>query len=217
MNSMVRNSLASRSQAVRMARQGRTPTRRASTAKPYYRLVRIGAFGSLWAERDDGTEVELGGRLERRVLAALLTGAGALVTTDALFEAVFGGDVPAGATVRLQNHVSRLRKRLGAKVIITEALGYRIDPDTTELDWVEFERLVREATAISESNSSAAVALFAEAFNRWRGAPFRDIEEWTTARMLSARLEELRRVAQESHAEALIAPRRRSRLGVCRG
>ena len=196
---------ATRSQAARKTHCAVPPTRRPSTGQPYYCVVRIGAFGSLWAERDDGTEVELGGTLERRVLAALVTGAGALLTTDALFEAVFGVDVPASATVRLQNHVSRLRKRLGADVIVTEALGYRINPDATQLDWVEFERLVREATAISESDPSAAVALFAEAFNRWRGAPFRDIEEWTTARMLSARLDEMRRVAQESHAEALIA------------
>ena len=196
---------ATRSQAARKTHCAGPPTRRPSTGQPYCCVVRIGAFGSLWAERDDGTEVELGGKLERRVLAALVTGAGALLTTDALFEAVFGVDVPASATVRLQNHVSRLRKRLGADVIVTDALGYRIDPDTTQLDWVEFERLVGQATAIGESNPSAAVTLFAEAFNLWRGAPFRDIEEWTAARLLSARLDEMRRVAQESHAEALIA------------
>ena len=167
--------------------------------------MRIGSLGWLRVETADGNEVTLGGVLERRVLAALVLGAGDVVSVDVLADAVFGERVSTSAAVRLQNHVSRLRKRLGAGTVITVPPGYRLHIEAVEVDWRRFEDLVVEATSSSAIDAVRAAVLLQEALALWRGRPFPDLEEWPPARTVTARLEELQRVAREEHASALIA------------
>lgn len=167
--------------------------------------MRIGALGWLRVRGADGSEVELGGALERRVLTALVVRAGHVVSLDMLAEAVFGEAVPDNATIRLQNHVSRLRKRLGAGAIATVAPGYRLEVGADALDWCHFEQLVIAATDLTLTEPARAAESFEVALGLWRGRPFGDLEEWEPARALAVRLEELRRVAEEELAGAVVA------------
>ncbi|MGI9030436.1 MAG: BTAD domain-containing putative transcriptional regulator [Ilumatobacteraceae bacterium] len=167
--------------------------------------MRIGALGWLRVRGADGSEVDLGGALERRVLTALVVRAGHVVSLDMLAEAVFGTAVPANATIRLQNHVSRLRKRLGAGAIDTVAPGYRLEVGAHALDWRHFEQLVIAATDLMPTEPARAAETLEFALGLWRGRPFGDLEEWEPARALAVRLEELHRVAEEELAGAVVA------------
>ncbi len=131
--------------------------------------VQVGVLGWLRAQGADGGEVELGGPLERRVLAVLVLRAGDVVSLDTLADAVFGEQSTTGATIRLQNHVSRLRKRLGAGAVVTVAPGYRLDVDVVELDWCRFEELIGAATGVLLSDPVRAGELLEEALSLWRG------------------------------------------------
>ena len=122
---------------------------------------------------------------------------------------MFGEEASTNATIRLHNHIWRLRKRLGASAVVTLPRGYRLDTDVVELDWLRFESLLAAAAATAEP--AGAAGLLEEALALWRGEPFADVEEWEPARALAARLEELRRVAEEDHAAALIAAGRSAR------
>ena len=153
--------------------------------------------GPLW--HADGSDVELGGELERRVLTALAVRGEGVVTVDELADAVFGGDVTANAAVRLQNHVSRLRKRLGATAIVTDGSGYRL-ADECDIDWVRFERLV----SVPATTADAVIDSRAQALALWHGRPFAALGDWPTAQAAAARLEELHRIAQEDYAAAQI-------------
>ena len=168
-------------------------------------MVRVGVIGWLCVHGAGGEEIELGGALERRVLAALVLHAGRAVSVDTLAEAVFGAEVPANATARLHDHVSRLRRRVGAATVVTVPGGYRLNVDDCELDWLRFEQLVAAAIALPAAESSRADDLFGEALALWRGAPFAELEDWPPARMVAGELEELRRVALEEHAGSLVA------------
>ena len=122
---------------------------------------------------------------------------------DSLADAVFGSDASANAQVRLQNHVSRLRKRLGATVVVTHPHGYCLGADC-ELDCTQFEELAAAAGAMTTAGAVAS-ELWAEALALWRGPPFAEVSEWEAARSVAARLDELLRVAQEEHAAALLS------------
>jgi predicted ATPase/DNA-binding SARP family transcriptional activator len=167
--------------------------------------MRIGTLGWIRVRSADGSEVDLGGALERRVLTALVVRAGHVVSLDVMAEAVFGEAVPDNARMRLQNHVSRLRKRLGGQAIATVAPGYRLEVEADALDWCHFEQLVIAANELAPVEPGRAAETFEVALGLWRGNPFGDLEEWEPAQALAVRLQELRRVAEEERAGALVA------------
>jgi predicted ATPase/DNA-binding SARP family transcriptional activator len=172
--------------------------------------VDIAALGWLTVRGADGTDVELGGTLERRLLAALVLRAGRVVPGDSLAEAVFGEEVPPNAGVRVQHHVSRLRRRVGAGTVVTAPGGYRLNLERCALDWLHFEQLITTSIALPVAECVRAADLFGEALALWRGSPFVELEDWPPARTVAAELEELRRVAEEERAAALLASGRSS-------
>ena len=165
--------------------------------------MRIEALGWIAAAADDGTDIELGGPLERRLLAALASRPGEVLSLDALADAVFGEDRVDGVTIRLQNHVSRLRKRLGGRTIVTSPAGYRLDIGTVDVDWLRFEELVSRASEALDPDE--AVPLLAEALSSWRGTPFSDLEDWPAVLPLVRSLDESRRAAEENLVVGLLA------------
>lgn len=120
----------------------------------------------------------------RRLLAVLSWRAGALVRTDEAIDALWGEQPPATARKSLQNHVVRLRQRLGADAITTEPDGYRLLLST---DAALFERLAR-------TDADAALAM-------WRGEPWPELDDWLPAAGERARLVELKLAAEETAAE----------------
>ena len=73
--------------------------------------------------------VALGGQKQRALLGLLLMRAGEVVATDRLVDQLWGELPPRTATTSLQNHVSQLRKLLGAETIVTRPPGYVLEVD----------------------------------------------------------------------------------------
>ena len=109
----------------------------------------------------DGGAVLLGGPLQRRLLAALVVGAGEARSRDALIDALWGEKPPASASKLLQVYVSQLRRALPAPAHIeTRSTGYALKVEADSLDATRFERIsylqvleqglkVMDSTAIS--------------------------------------------------------------------
>ena len=86
----------------------------------------------------------LGGAKRRAVAALLLLDANQVVSTERLVDGVWGDDPPAAATGSLQNHVLRLRRELGDR-LVTRAPGYVLRVEPGELDLDRFRRRVDDA------------------------------------------------------------------------
>ena len=84
----------------------------------------------------------LGGVKQRSLLAILLLHAGEVVSVDRLIDALWGESPPDDAATALHQHVSRLRKALGAhEVLVTRSPGYVFAPAEGEIDFRRFEAL----------------------------------------------------------------------------
>lgn len=125
----------------------------------------------------------------RRLLALLALYAGQVVTTDVAVDVLWSEGAPATAPKVLQNHVVTLRKALGAESIETTSGGYRLAMET---DAQRFTRLVTRAPA--------------EALLLWRSRPWTDLDGYSPALADAARLEELRRQAEENVVGASLDP-----------
>ena len=88
-----------------------------------------------------GEQAALGGTKQRALLAVLLLQANRVVATERLIDALWGEEVPETAAKAVQIYVSRLRKVLPAKLLVTRAPGYLIDLDGHDLDLHRFEQL----------------------------------------------------------------------------
>jgi DNA-binding SARP family transcriptional activator/WD40 repeat protein len=143
---------------------------------------------------------------DRVVLSALVVRAGAPITTDALADALWGGDLPPSWSKVLQGCVVRLRKRLGSAAIVSAAHGYRLALADEELDYKVFERLLdRAREALAGGDPARSSYLAQEALQLWRGSALPDLEEWEPGRVETTRLEGLRMDAEELLVEAEIA------------
>jgi DNA-binding SARP family transcriptional activator/WD40 repeat protein len=140
---------------------------------------------------------------DRVVLSALVVRAHDPSSTEALADALWGDDLPASWAKVVHGCVARLRKRLGAAAIESGAAGYRLTVNETEVDSRRFERLFeRGRDALTGSDPERASFLVREALELWRGRALADLEEWEPGRAEAARLEGLRRDAEELLVEA---------------
>lgn len=163
--------------------------------------LRLRVLGELTATRQ-GAVVDLGGRRQRAVLAALVIMRGQAITADRLAHCVWGESPPANTTGAIQAYVSHLRRRLepeaGARrrdgVIASSGAGYvlRLGPETVDA-WC-FERAVDAAASLAPTDAARTLD---EALRLWRGPPYAEYagESWVEAE--TVRLTELRSVARE--------------------
>ena len=151
--------------------------------------------------RADGRSIELGPPQQRALLSFLLLHANEVVSTERLTDALWPTDPPKSASKAIHVYVSALRKAFGAErdALETRASGYRLHVSAGQLDLHEFERLL--AKARGEVPVERAATLTA-ALRLWRDAPLADFANEHFAEAEAARLEELRRVAEEDHIEA---------------
>ena len=144
----------------------------------------------------------------RAILAVLLAVRGEVVSIDRLVDAVWRSEPPPSAHRSLRSHVSRLRGELAAvasdaaDVLVTEPDGYRMALRDDDLDAASFEGLVARARALRETDPAAAVDLFSEAEDLWRGTAFGELVEHEMVRLEAVRLEELRTRAIGERIEA---------------
>lgn len=140
---------------------------------------------------------------ERAVVAALAVTPGSEVRPGDLAEACWGESVPRTWTKQVQALVSRVRHRLGSGAILTTTHGYSLGVDPETIDSVRFERLVERARRHrGDGDPERAISGYERALALWRGPAFSDVAAWPPASVEAARLDEMRRAAEEDLLEA---------------
>jgi DNA-binding SARP family transcriptional activator len=167
--------------------------------------MNFGILGPLEVS-SEGRPVPLGGGRQRALLAVLLLRLNQVVSADRLLEELWSDRPPATAAKVVQLYVSRLRKNLAERVLLTRAPGYvlRIDPE--RLDAHRFERLFEEGRqALAGGDPALAAATLREALSLWRGPALADFVYEPFAQGEIARLEDLRLACLEERIEADLA------------
>jgi DNA-binding SARP family transcriptional activator/WD40 repeat protein/tRNA A-37 threonylcarbamoyl transferase component Bud32 len=153
--------------------------------------------------RSGGEVVALGGPQQRRIVATLIAERGHVVAVDRLVDTAWPDDPPDGARRTVMTYVSRLRLALGDGHVVTQDRGYRLaTTDEDAIDATRFERLVERARTVPPTQ---AVTLLDAALALWRGRAYGEFADEWWALPHATRLEELRIVAAEQRAEALVA------------
>ena len=199
--------------------------------------MQVDVLGAIRASHN-GYLVDLGGRKQRQVLAALALYGGRPVSVDALIDLLWGDAPPPNAVPTLHVYVAGLRRalepdrpaRMPAKVLVTVTPGYALRLSAEAVDAARFDAAVTTAhgrlgawpaaTAGSVVNRpDLTAAELAEVLGEldaalalWQGTPYVDLDEVPAAVAERARLEELRMVAIEDHAAALLALGRHATL-----
>jgi len=119
---------------------------------------------------EDGRPITLERKRLRALLGFFLLHANELVTSDRLVDEVWGPDPPKTASASLQNHISRLRKAVGAEAVVSQQSGYvfRVDPE--QFDLSRFSAAVRCAAAAMIGTGATNPVIWA-----W----FSRLEGWT--------------------------------------
>jgi DNA-binding SARP family transcriptional activator len=150
--------------------------------------------------------VAIGGLRDRVVLATLSLTPGRTVSNDRLCDALWSDDPPPSAAKVVQNVVLRLRRTIGATSIETRPGGYALMIEDDEVDARRFEKLLRTGRSHgADAEWEDAAAVLAAALRLWRGRPWPELDEWPPGKAEAARLEELRRCAEEELAAAQLA------------
>jgi predicted ATPase/DNA-binding SARP family transcriptional activator len=132
---------------------------------------------------------------------------GRVVSTDRLFEDLWGGELPLAGVNALQGLVSKLRRVLGRpELVVHDGGGYRLDLPHHALDFAEFERLSACGHgALMAGDPTQAVALLDEALRLWRGPALVDFAYEELAQATISRLVETRATVLEDRTDASIA------------
>lgn len=175
--------------------------------------MQVALLGPLEVTSEEGP-VALGAPKERAVLEMLGLRAGRPVATEALSNGLWGEVEPPSAAKALQTYVSHLRRLLPPGCLLTTSGGYLLQLGPGSVDTTRFEQAVGEAGRRQGAGDwGGAASLLQEALALWRGGrPCPELTEhsWATAEL--ARLEELRREAEDELAEVRLAMGEHARL-----
>jgi DNA-binding SARP family transcriptional activator len=157
--------------------------------------------------------VDLKGPRHRAVLARLLIAKGRVVPVDRLVDDLWD-DPPEGAVGAIQTFVSTLRRalepnrapRTPARLLVTVPPGYALHAAPDAVDAWRFETAVADCgKSLAQHRPEAALSQVDEALSLWRGPAYAGFDDQAWARAEVTRLGELRALAQERRAEALLA------------
>jgi DNA-binding SARP family transcriptional activator len=140
----------------------------------------------------------------QRLLLAVLLVAGDVVSSDRLIDALWGDAPLADPAAALRSQLARLRRVLGpaARDLVAVGGGYRLRVEPGQVDAARFEDLV---AAARRAGGHEAVDLFDRALDLWRGAALAEFSDQPFAQPEAVRLDELRVIAREEHAERLLS------------
>jgi DNA-binding SARP family transcriptional activator len=145
----------------------------------------------------------------RSVLAALLIGAGQIVSADTLIDEVWGDAPPAKAANLISIYVLRLRRLLGEEdsgMLVTRAPGYQLRVAPADTDALLFEAMVRDGRRVFDSGDpKGAARQLAEALALWHGRPLADVRATPLVEAETERLAELHLGAIELRITAELA------------
>ncbi|MGQ5259757.1 BTAD domain-containing putative transcriptional regulator [Micromonospora sp. ZYX-F-536] len=174
--------------------------------------VTFGVLGPVTAATERGP-VALRGLRQRMVLARLLIARGRVVPVDRLADDLWEVP-PEGAVGAIRTFVADLRRALEPdrpprqppRLLVTEPPGYVLRAAPEAVDAERFEAAVAEAGRLLAAGRPApALAALDAALPLWRGPAYADCagETWAVAEI--NRLDELRMLAVERRADALLA------------
>jgi DNA-binding SARP family transcriptional activator len=126
-------------------------------------------LGPVEVRDDSGRRIELAANRLRVLLATLLLQPNRVVAGQELMDTLWEEDLPARPRAALQTYMSRLRTLLGRPLIRTEAAGYVITVDPSEIDLTRFRDLVEASTGTADSKER--MRLLTESLALWRGEP----------------------------------------------
>jgi DNA-binding SARP family transcriptional activator len=168
----------------------------------------IRVLGPLEAEVD-GARADLGGPLQRAVLALLLMERGRIVSVDRMIDQLWRGEPPPRAIASLQAYVSNLRRilepgrarRAPARILVSAPPGYAVRLPEEAVDAWRFESLLTAARKAAPGQPERARHDLEQALALWRGPAYAEFadEEWAAAEV--ARLIEQHLAAREAWAE----------------
>jgi DNA-binding SARP family transcriptional activator len=182
------------------------------TGHPTTQAVAFGVLGPVEAVTDLGP-VPLKGPRHRAVLARLLIARGRVVPVDRLVGDLWEAP-PHGAVAAIRTFVSDLRRALEpdrpprrpARLLVTAPPGYALRAAPDAVDAWRFETRVGESALLLAAGQAAqALACLEDALTLWRGPAYAECAEEGWARAVINRLDELRMLAVERRAEALLA------------
>ncbi len=150
---------------------------------------------------DETGHVALGGPRQRGLLAILVLEAGRVVPTDRLVDLLWGEGAPKTATASLQNTVARLRRALGADVLLTQAPGYLLDVGPEQIDARRFERALTDARRLPAEERRDRLQA---ALDLWRGPALAEFAFDDFAQAEIRRLEELRLIVIGERIDAML-------------
>ncbi|MEW2568485.1 BTAD domain-containing putative transcriptional regulator [Streptomyces sp. NPDC047070] len=139
--------------------------------------LRFSVLGPLRAWRH-ATELSLGPPKQRSLLALLLVQADRPVRLHRIVDALWDEDPPEHAVNVVHRHIGALRRllepeltrRTEARVLVSEAGGYRLNTEDEALDLLRFRRLRDAARAASAAGRPAeATGLYVRALSLWLG------------------------------------------------
>lgn len=161
--------------------------------------MRFGVLGPLLAEDATGP-VDLKGPRHRAVLARLLIARGRVVPAGTLIADLWP-DPPERAAGAVQTFVGALRRaiepdrppRTPPRLLVTQGPGYALRLPGDAVDAWRFEESVRTGAGLDE------------ALDLWRGPAYAEVADQPWARAEIGRLDELRLLAVQRRAEAMLA------------
>lgn len=171
----------------------------------------FGVLGPLWAEDDRG-RLALKGPRHRAVLARLLVARGRVVPVTQLVDDLWE-QPPENAIGAIQTFIAALRRvlepdrapRQAARVLVSAPPGYAVRIEPEQVDAGRFENAVRRAGELLDASRAAeAVTELDGALALWQGPAYAEFAEFSWARGEIVRLDEMRLLAVESRARALL-------------
>lgn len=175
-------------------------------------MVAFGVLGPVEASTDQGP-IGLRGQRQRAVLARLLIARGRVVPLDRLVGDLWEAPTD-GAVAAIRTFVSDLRRALEpdrsprqpARLLVTAPPGYALRAEPGAVDAWRFETLVGESGRLLAAGEPVrALPRLDEALALWRGPAYAEYAAQGWARGEINRLDELRMLAVERRAEALLA------------
>ncbi|WP_410579846.1 BTAD domain-containing putative transcriptional regulator [Amycolatopsis sp. lyj-108] len=145
-----------------------------------------------------GTRLDLGSPQQQAVLMSLIANAGSFVRTGELIDGLWGERAPATGEAVIRTYISRLRRLLALQglgsAIISRSGGYRLDPDSFDVDAVEFARLIESARQTHTVETAAK--LLERALALWTGTALAGVPG-EAAEQERSRLERLKLTATQ--------------------
>jgi DNA-binding SARP family transcriptional activator len=144
-------------------------------------------------------ELEVQGRLvqvpsgrQREMLAILAMSVGQAVPVETIARALWGDRASRTSRATVHTVAFRLRRVIGADMLVTAADGYVLQVPEDSIDLFHFRALVREARSLARPGMpDPELALLKEALALWRDEPFIDLRsDWLQRSVVPQLLEE---------------------------